>query len=158
MQISDLRVLIMGCGSIGKRHARVLYDLGVKNMAAYDPSPAARAAFSELYPGCAMYEEEKEALGTVLFGHRGSPFGVMSLQPMSCRPPNCLPAAPAALKTCGRALQVRIGADLLPLNFPRRILSKTMSKIVKGEGNRAGLHAKIAEPPPIFCKDSEKRG
>lgn len=62
MQISDLRVLIMGCGSIGKRHARVLYDLGVKNMAAYDPSPAARAAFSELYPGCAMYEEEKEAL------------------------------------------------------------------------------------------------
>jgi hypothetical protein len=29
---------------------------------------------------------------------------------------------------------------------------------VKGEGNRAGLHAKIAEPPPIFCKDSEKRG
>jgi len=33
-----------------------------------------------------------------------------------------------------------------------------MSKIVKGEGNRAGLHAKIAEPPPIFCKDSEKRG
>ena len=33
-----------------------------------------------------------------------------------------------------------------------------MPKIVKGEGNRAGLHAKIAEPPPIFCKDSEKRG
>ena len=33
-----------------------------------------------------------------------------------------------------------------------------MSKIVKGEGNRAGLHAKIAEPPPIFCKDSESEG
>ena len=30
-----------------------------------------------------------------------------------------------------------------------------MSKIVKGEGNRAGLHAKIAEPPPIFCKDTK---
>jgi len=28
---------------------------------------------------------------------------------------------------------------------------------VKGESNRAGLHAKIAEPPPIFCKDSESR-
>ena len=24
-------------------------------------------------------------------------------------------------------------------------------------GNRAGLHAKIAELPPIFCKDSESR-
>ena len=32
-----------------------------------------------------------------------------------------------------------------------------MSKIVKGEGNRAGLHAKIAEPPPIFCKDTKTR-
>ncbi len=31
------------------------------------------------------------------------------------------------------------------------------TKIVKGEGNRAGLHAKIAELPPIFCKDSESR-
>jgi len=31
------------------------------------------------------------------------------------------------------------------------------AKIVKGECNRAGLHAKIAEPPPIFCKDSENR-
>ena len=46
--------------------------------------------------------------------------------------------------------------ELVPC-FPRRILSKTMSKIVKGEGNRAGLHAKIAELPPIFCKDSESR-
>ena len=31
------------------------------------------------------------------------------------------------------------------------------AKIVKGECNRAGLHPKIAEPPPIFCKDSESR-
>ena len=29
------------------------------------------------------------------------------------------------------------------------------TKIVKGESNRAGLHAKIAEPNPIFYKDSE---
>ena len=34
--------------------------------------------------------------------------------------------------------------DLVP-GFPRRILSKTMSKIGKGENNRAGLHAEIAE-------------
>ena len=45
--------------------------------------------------------------------------------------------------------------ELVPC-FPRRILSKTISKIVKGESNRAGLHAKIAEPNPIFCKDSER--
>lgn len=29
-------------------------------------------------------------------------------------------------------------------------------KIVKAESNRTDLHAKIAEPPPIFYKDSEK--
>lgn len=30
-------------------------------------------------------------------------------------------------------------------------------KIVKAESNRTDLHAKIAEPPPIFYKDSEKK-
>ena len=45
--------------------------------------------------------------------------------------------------------------ELVPC-FPRRILSKTMSKIGKEERNRAGLHAKIAEPHPIFCKDTDK--
>ena len=34
---------------------------------------------------------------------------------------------------------------------------KTTSKIVKDKSNRVGLHAKIAEPPPIFRKDSESR-
>ena len=47
--------------------------------------------------------------------------------------------------------------ELVPC-FPRRILSKTMSKIGKEERNRAGLHAQIAEPHPIFCKDTDKRG
>jgi hypothetical protein len=30
--------------------------------------------------------------------------------------------------------------------FPRRILSKAMSKIAKGKSNRADMHAEIAEP------------
>ena len=46
--------------------------------------------------------------------------------------------------------------ELVPC-FPRRILSKTMSKIGKEERNRAGLHAQIAEPHPIFCKDRKTR-
>ena len=46
--------------------------------------------------------------------------------------------------------------ELVPC-FPRRILSKTMSKIGKEERNRAGLHAQIAEPHPIFCKDNVQR-
>jgi predicted dehydrogenase len=34
----DMSVLIAGCGSIGKRHARVLHDLGVHDIRACDPS------------------------------------------------------------------------------------------------------------------------
>ncbi|EDS04741.1 MAG TPA: hypothetical protein DGC56_04050 [Alistipes putredinis] len=44
--------------------------------------------------------------------------------------------------------------ELVP-SFPRRILSS--AKIVKGESNRAGLHAKIAEPPPILSEDNGRR-
>ena len=36
----DLRTLIVGCGSIGKRHARVLRGMGVKTLYACDPVPA----------------------------------------------------------------------------------------------------------------------
>jgi predicted dehydrogenase len=34
----SLSVLLIGCGSIGKRHARVLTGLGVERMSAYDPN------------------------------------------------------------------------------------------------------------------------
>lgn len=62
MQVNDLKVLIVGCGSIGKRHAGVLSDMGVGRLAACDPSGEARAAFSAMYPRIAMYESEEEAL------------------------------------------------------------------------------------------------
>ena len=34
---TDMSVLIVGCGSIGKRHARVLRSLGVADIRACDP-------------------------------------------------------------------------------------------------------------------------
>lgn len=40
----DLRVLIAGCGSIGRRHARILRELGVKDLRVCDPSTAQRDA------------------------------------------------------------------------------------------------------------------
>jgi predicted dehydrogenase len=42
----DLRVLVVGCGSIGKRHSRVLRGMGVKTLYACDPVPAQVAAAS----------------------------------------------------------------------------------------------------------------
>jgi len=43
----ELRVLLVGCGSIGKRHARVLRQLGVKTLFACDPVPAQVEAAAE---------------------------------------------------------------------------------------------------------------
>jgi predicted dehydrogenase len=40
----DVRVLVVGCGSIGRRHARVLQEIGVRDIAVCDPSEPARAA------------------------------------------------------------------------------------------------------------------
>jgi UDP-N-acetylglucosamine 3-dehydrogenase len=40
----DLKTLVVGCGSIGKRHARVLGEIGVKTLFACDPVPAQVAA------------------------------------------------------------------------------------------------------------------
>ena len=39
--------------------------------------------------------------------------------------------------------------------LPRRVLSST--KIAKAESNYENLFLKIAEPHPVFCKDSQSR-
>ena len=51
-----ISVLIVGCGSIGKRHARVLWDLGVADLRACDPLPAPREALTAQVPTAKMYE------------------------------------------------------------------------------------------------------
>jgi predicted dehydrogenase len=53
---SDLSVLIVGCGSIGKRHARVLQSLGVGDVRACDPSPQQRELLSAESPTVRMHD------------------------------------------------------------------------------------------------------
>ena len=48
--IQDLKLLVVGCGSIGKRHAQVLWDMGARNLTACDPSEAQRQSMRELLP------------------------------------------------------------------------------------------------------------
>jgi len=52
----EISVLIAGCGSAGRRHARVLAELGVRDIRACDPTAAQRAALKQQIPITKIYE------------------------------------------------------------------------------------------------------
>ena len=59
MAISDHKVFLAGCGSIGKRHAECLKDIGIKNFVFFDIDPARSQELADLYGGTTVssYEE-----------------------------------------------------------------------------------------------------
>ena len=59
MAVRDHKVLLLGCGSIGKRHAECLHDIGVEKFVFFDPEPERSRELAELYGGTtvASYEE-----------------------------------------------------------------------------------------------------
>lgn len=59
---AELSVLVGGCGSIGRRHVRVLAGLGVRDLRACDPVPAQRCALVEETPQAKAYESFAEGL------------------------------------------------------------------------------------------------
>jgi predicted dehydrogenase len=62
-QWNELSVLIMGCGSIGKRHGRALQILGVRDLWAFDPSAKAREAMAAQIPSIKLYDSYETVLG-----------------------------------------------------------------------------------------------
>ena len=58
----ELTVLVAGCGSIGKRHTRVLRSLGVADIRACDPQANQRAALLAESPMVKMYDSYESAL------------------------------------------------------------------------------------------------
>ena len=70
MQMNDfskLNLLIVGCGSIGKRHAQVLTDLGVAHLTACDPSAEQRQSMQALLPQVKIVEDYEAALASGRF-------------------------------------------------------------------------------------------
>lgn len=59
---SEIKLLIVGCGSIGKRHAQVLTDLGVKHITACDPSAEQRESLQALLPQVRVAEDYESML------------------------------------------------------------------------------------------------
>lgn len=49
MAIRDHKIFIVGCGSIGKRHAECLHDIGVENFLFFDPEYERAAELAKIY-------------------------------------------------------------------------------------------------------------
>lgn len=64
MQITDLSILIVGCGSIGKRHGQVLWDMGCRKLTACDPSDNQRESMKALLPDISYVNDYETALST----------------------------------------------------------------------------------------------
>ena len=62
MVATGIRVLVVGCGSIGRRHARVLRQLGVANLALCDAEPQAVERARGEIGGAPGYRSLEEAL------------------------------------------------------------------------------------------------
>ncbi len=58
-----LSVLLVGCGSAGRRHARVLADLGVERIRAFDPDPRQLASLVDETPTVTLVGSLEEGLG-----------------------------------------------------------------------------------------------
>jgi len=61
-QWQDLSVLIAGCGSIGKRHARVLHGLGVRDLRACDPVETQRESLRSQVPSVRFRDSYQQGL------------------------------------------------------------------------------------------------
>lgn len=58
MAIKEHKILIAGCGSIGKRHAECLHDIGVEQFVFYDPDFDSAAELAKIYGGTAVNSYE----------------------------------------------------------------------------------------------------
>lgn len=51
MALKEHKVFIVGCGSIGKRHAECLHDIGIRKFVFFDPEIARSTELAQIYDG-----------------------------------------------------------------------------------------------------------
>ena len=67
MVMEDLKLLVVGIGSIGKRHSDVLYSmLGCRNITIWDPLPERAKEHAAKYPGMQTVATLEEGLALPL--------------------------------------------------------------------------------------------
>ena len=95
-------VLLAGCGSIGRRHARVLRELGVRELWICDPSAAQREALRAETPVTREFDSYEAAL-------RGKPEAVFILTPPHLHIPMAIQALKAGCHVfCEKPLSDRL--------------------------------------------------
>ena len=84
----ELSVLIAGCGSIGKRHAKALLDLGVRDLRACDPSERARQGMVGVGSSITLFDSYEAGLA-------GRPDAVLICTPTETHVPMAIAAIEA---------------------------------------------------------------
>ncbi len=98
----QLSVLVAGCGSIGRRHLRVLHELGVRDLRACDPITSARKAVAGEVPAVKLLDSYEAGLDT-------SPEAVFI-----CSPPKMhVPMAQQAIRAGGHVFMEKPVSDTL---------------------------------------------
>ncbi len=87
VKYDSLKLLVVGCGSIGRRHIQVLKEIGVIQIAGCDPSPVQREYIRTFFPEVYLYADYDQALA------EWSPDAVFILTPTAMH----LPMAKKAL-------------------------------------------------------------
>jgi predicted dehydrogenase len=118
----ELRVLVEGCGSIGKRHSRVLRQLGVKTLFACDPVPGQLAAASAetRFDGVAATLEEGLAF---------APDAVFLCTPPALHVPQAIQAIRAG---CHVFSEKPLSADLEGIDELEGLIARTGRKFMVG--------------------------
>ena len=112
MVIKDLKLLVVGIGSIGRRHSDVLYsDLGCRNITLWDPMAERAQAHAAQYPGMRTVDTYEEGLAE-------KPGAVFI-----CSPPALhMPQAEAALRAgCHVMIEKPLSLDMESLQGVMRL-------------------------------------